>query len=99
MALVLLKDDQISVKASVGTTMRKVAQATGASMEFGCRVGDCATCVATVERGMEYLSPLTEKERKAMSLIENADEKMRLMCQCSVISEEGEIEISYIHSC
>ncbi|HHD72569.1 MAG TPA: (2Fe-2S)-binding protein [Epsilonproteobacteria bacterium] len=96
MATVMLKDDNINVKAPIGTTMRKIAQATGASMEFGCRIGDCATCIATVEKGMEFLNPLTEKEQRTLSLIENADETMRLMCQCSVISEEGEIEISYL---
>ncbi len=99
MATVWLKSDNIKVKAPAGTTLRKVATASGASMEFGCRVGDCATCVAHVESGMELLSPKNEKEERALALLEGIleehPETLRLMCQCSVIADDGEIVISY----
>jgi ferredoxin len=95
MATVYLKDDNIKVKAPVGTSIRKIAEKTGASMEFGCRVGDCSTCVAVVEKGMECLNEPSEKELKTLGLIDNKTDNMRLMCQCN-IQKEGEIVISYI---
>lgn len=94
MATVIFKDDNIRVKVPVGMSMRKVAQKIGASMEFGCRIGDCSTCVAQVKTGMLYLSGKTEKELKALEMIGNNIAEMRLMCQCEVRSEEGEIVIS-----
>lgn len=95
MAIVILEDDNIKVNVKAGKTMRQIAFQTGASMEFGCRVGDCATCVAKVVSGMEYLSSLSPKEKNAFKMLNMDDESLRLMCQCSVESQEGEIVISY----
>lgn len=93
MATVLLKRDNIKVKVPAGTTMRKVATKTGASLEFGCRVGDCGSCVATVESGMEHLSVPNDKERHIMTIIEGDLSVQRLMCQVDVINDAGEIVI------
>ncbi len=98
MATVNLNNDNIKVKVPAGMSLRQVAQKTGASMEFGCRVGDCATCVASIEEGMEYLNPLTPKEEHALKVINALNNKTRLMCQCRVESDEGEINISYINA-
>lgn len=95
MAIVILEDDNIKVNVSTGKTMRQIAFHTGASMEFGCRVGDCATCVARVVSGMEYLSKRSPKEINAFKMLNTDDESLRLMCQCSIESQEGEIVISY----
>lgn len=95
MVSILLQDDQIKVKVPSGTTMREIARRTGASMEFGCRVGDCTTCFAKVESGMALLSEINEKELKAVQMLGSDNKQLRLMCQCSVIGEEGEVVISY----
>lgn len=95
MATVILLDDNIKVKAPIGTTLRKVAEKTGASMEFGCRVGDCTTCVAHVKSGMDFLNQKNEKEERALSLLDIDITALRLMCQCQVLSDEGEIVIAY----
>lgn len=95
MAIVLLKDDNIKATVPIGTTLRQVATKSGASMEFGCRIGDCATCLATVKSGNEFLNEQNEKEKKALEIIgKEGDKNLRLMCQCS-IEKEGEIVISY----
>jgi len=94
MAVVYLQDDNIRVSVSHGKTIRQIAQRVGASMEFGCRVGDCSTCVATIKSGMEYLSPKNLKETKALEMLSSDTTNLRLMCQCS-IDGEGEIIISY----
>lgn len=95
MATVIFADDNIKVKVPVGMTLRQVAQKTGASMEFGCRVGDCSTCAAHVTSGMICLNDKTEKEMKALEMIESGIAELRLMCQCEVRCDEGEIVISY----
>lgn len=95
MATVVLLDDNIKVKAPEGTSIRKVALRSGASMEFGCRVGDCSTCVAYVESGMEYLNEKSEKEYKVLQMFGEDTSGLRLMCQCEVNTMEGEVVISY----
>lgn len=99
MATVILSNDNIKVKVPIGMTLREVAQKTGASMEFGCRVGDCATCIAYVAEGMQYLNDINQKEIKALKMLNIDSAQLRLMCQCSVVSEEGEILISYPTVC
>lgn len=99
MATVILSNDNIKVKVPVEMTLREVAQKTGASMEFGCRVGDCATCIACVDEGIQYLNEINKKEIKALEMLNIYSAQLRLMCQCRVVSEEGEIVISYQTSC
>ncbi|MCW8820955.1 MAG: (2Fe-2S)-binding protein [Sulfurovum sp.] len=99
MATVILSNDNIKVKVPIGMTLREVAQKTGASMEFGCRVGDCTTCIAYVDEGMQYLNEINQKEIKALEMLNMDSGQLRLMCQCHVVSEEGEIVISYQTSC
>ena len=95
MASVYLKDDNIKVKVTPGMTLRQVAKKTGASMEFGCRVGDCGTCIATVEQGNECLNEVNKKEIDMFKMLDQPIEDRRLMCQCTVEAIEGEIVISY----
>lgn len=95
MTSVYLKDDNIKVKVPLGMNLRQVALKTGASMEFGCRVGDCGTCIAVVEEGMEFLNEVNQKEIDAFKMLDKKSEENRLMCQCIVEAQEGEIVISY----
>lgn len=95
MVTLFLKEDNIKVHVPNGKSLREVALKSGASMEFGCRVGDCMTCVARVKSGMMYLNEKTEKEIKALEVLGGDISELRLMCQCKTICDEGEIEISY----
>jgi len=95
MVNLFLKDDNIKANVPNGKSLREIARKTGASMEFGCRVGDCATCIAKVIKGGELLNDINEKELLALNAIGAQDDNLRLMCQCRVEAEEGEIEISY----
>lgn len=95
MASVFLRNDNIKVNVPSGMSLRQVATKSGASMEFGCRVGDCGTCIAKVEEGAEYLNEKTQKELNVLEILGANYEECRLMCQCSVESTEGEIMISY----
>ena len=95
MVTIFLQNDNIRVKVPFDTTLREVALKTGASMEFGCRVGDCTTCAAYIRSGMELLSIKTDKELRALEMLGGDVSELRLMCQCRVCCEEGEIVISY----
>lgn len=95
MVQIFLKDDNIKASVAKGKSLREVARKSGASMEFGCRVGDCSTCIAKVLKGNELLSEINAKELLVLEVIGSKDENLRLMCQCDVVAEEGEIEISY----
>lgn len=95
MVTVLFKDDNIRVKVPVGMTMREAALRTGASMPFGCRAGECSTCLARVETGMHCLNDKSEKEMKVLAMLGGESGSLRLMCECTVRCEEGEIVISY----
>ncbi|WP_345975745.1 2Fe-2S iron-sulfur cluster-binding protein [Sulfurimonas sp. HSL3-7] len=95
MVTVFLKNDNIKVKVPLGTTMRQVALKSGAAMEFGCRVGDCGTCIAHVTSGMDKLNTKSDKELHILGILGGNVRELRLMCQCEVRCEEGEIEISY----
>jgi ferredoxin len=95
-ATVYLKDDNLKVKVKPGMNLRQVAMKTGASMEFGCRVGDCGTCIAKVDEGMEFLNEVSPKEKAVFSMLDQDIGDKRLMCQTVVEDQEGEIVISYI---
>ena len=99
MVTIFLQNDNIRVKVPLDTTLREVATKTGASMEFGCRVGDCTTCVAHVRSGMELLNTKTDKELRALEMLGGDVSELRLMCQCRVLCEEGEVVISYGLQC
>jgi len=96
MVSLFLKEDNIKVSVPNGKTLREVARKTGASMEFGCRVGDCLTCVARVKSGMRCLNEKSDKELIALEVLGGDINELRLMCQCRIECEEGEIEISYL---
>ena len=95
MTSILLRNDNIKVKVPLGMNLRQVATKSGASMEFGCRVGDCGTCIAKVEEGNEFLNEKTDKEVTVLQVLGEEYAECRLMCQCIVNAQEGEIMISY----
>ncbi len=55
---------------------------------FGCRAGQCGTCIITIENGMENLEPKNHLEMD-MGLMDN----QRLACQARIRS--GTIHISW----
>jgi ferredoxin len=53
--------------------------------------GICATCHVHVQKGMDALTPMADRERRTLSLITGAGADSRLACQCRVIGEGVEI--------
>lgn len=49
--------------------------------------GICATCHIHIERGMDRLTPRTDRENQTLRLITGADPSSRLACQSRVLGE------------
>lgn len=49
--------------------------------------GLCATCHVYVDAGMDQLTPVNEREQRALGWITGANEKSRLACQARILGE------------
>ena len=76
MATLIYGDKQTSV--ADGELIRDAAESLG--ILFGCKKGDCGTCLSVVEDGMENLSNLSQKEEDF-----GLEENERLICQCKIL--------------
>ena len=84
-------DIGVTVNVPAGTRVIEVSEKVGAGIIYGCREGDCGTCLMRVEAGMESLSEPTALEDKVLK--ENmAGKDMRLACQAQVLGE-GEVKV------
>ena len=57
-------NDFLAINVKPGATIQDVVEASGSALPFGCRDGQCGTCVVEIVQGMEFLSPKNEKEFK-----------------------------------
>ena len=88
-------NDFLAINAKVGTTFQDIAESAGSGIPFGCRDGECGTCLVDVEAGMEFLSPKNEKEDKVLEKLCCTSDKARLACQLKVEKPNGLIRIKY----
>lgn len=88
-------NDFLAIKVDVGSTIELVAEQSGSSIPFGCRDGECGTCVLQVVEGMEFLTPLNDKERKVLSLMPDHKLNSRLSCQMKIAKGGGNIRLKY----
>jgi ferredoxin len=83
MATVIFADEEITIEVPDGTRLQEAVDQAGADIPFGCREGECATCIIEVLEGMEYLGEPNENE--LLTLMEDELERgVRLTCQCRV---------------
>lgn len=54
----------------------------------------CSTCHVYVQKGEEHLEELTDKEEDFIDRAVNPRLNSRLGCQCLLIEEEGEVEVT-----
>jgi len=88
-------NDFLAINAKAGTDFQAIAEASGSSIPFGCRDGECGTCIINVEAGAEFLSPKNEKERAVLAKIGCKDEKTRLTCQMKIEKPNGLVRLKY----
>lgn len=85
------EDINVSVSVPAGTRVIEISEKVGAGIIYGCREGDCGSCLMKVDEGMEFVSEPSALEDKVLK--ENlAGRGMRLACQAQILGE-GEIKV------
>lgn len=73
-----------TVSVATGTRVIEVSEKEDAGIIYGCREGDCGTCIMDVEDGWENLSQTSVIEDRVLR--ENsAGRHQRLACQAQVL--------------
>ncbi|SDF98387.1 2Fe-2S iron-sulfur cluster-binding protein [Alloyangia pacifica] len=77
-------DVDLTVTVPAGTRIIEISEKIGAGITYGCREGDCGTCLTHVVEGAEHLSEPSALELRVLK--ENlAGHSDRLACQCQVL--------------
>ncbi|MCR8547473.1 (2Fe-2S)-binding protein [Salipiger sp. P9] len=77
-------DVDLTVTVPAGTRIIEISEKIGAGITYGCREGDCGTCLTQVIEGADFLSEPSALERRVLK--ENlAGHDIRLACQCQVL--------------
>ncbi len=83
-------DVSLTVNVPAGTRIIEISEKVGAGITYGCREGECGTCLTRVIEGGDNLSEPSVLEQRVLK--ENlAGRNDRLACQCQVLG--GEIKV------
>ncbi|MDX9700211.1 MAG: 2Fe-2S iron-sulfur cluster binding domain-containing protein [Rhodocyclaceae bacterium] len=83
-AQVTFEDIDVTVTVPAGTRLIEVSEKVGAGITYGCREGECGTCMMKISSGGEHLSSPSVLEDKVLK--ENyAGAATRLACQAQVL--------------
>ncbi|AFL68313.1 2Fe-2S iron-sulfur cluster-binding protein [Sulfurospirillum barnesii] len=90
-------NDFLAINVKPGATIQDVVEASGSALPFGCRDGQCGTCVVEIVQGMEFLSPINEKEVKVLKeiCVGTCSKNSRLACQMKIDKPNGVVRIKY----
>ncbi len=90
-------NDFLAINVKPGSTIQDVVEASGSALPFGCRDGECGTCVVEIEQGMEFLTDKTDKEVKVLKEVcsGTCTPNSRLACQMKIDKPNGVIRIKY----
>lgn len=89
-AKLTFKDIGMTVTVPIGSRVIEISDNIGSGIVYGCREGDCGSCLMKVEDGWENLSATSVIEDKILR--ENAAGRhFRLACQAQVL---GDITVS-----
>lgn len=84
------KDIGLTVSVPVGVRVIEISEKVGAGIVYGCREGDCGTCMMKVEDGWDNLSTPSIIEDKVLK--DNlAGRHYRLACQAQIL---GDVTVS-----
>ena len=77
-------DVALTVNVPSGTRIIEISEKIGSGITYGCREGECGTCMTHVIEGAEFLSDASALETRVLK--ENlAGRNDRLACQCQVL--------------
>ncbi len=85
-AQVTFKDINLTVSAPVGTRVIELSEKVGSGIVYGCREGDCGTCLMQVDEGLENLSQPSEIEQRLLTE-HFAGRRQRLACQAQILGD------------
>jgi len=78
------EDVSLTVNVSEGTRIIEMSEKIGAGITYGCREGECGTCLTRIVEGQGHLSAPSALELRVLK--ENlAGHNDRLACQCKVM--------------
>jgi ferredoxin len=97
MTRVEIINDFLAINVKPGTTIQDVVEAAGSALPFGCRNGECGTCVVEIVQGMEFLSEINAKEIKVIKEVCAGlnTQNLRLSCQMKIERPNGVVRIKY----
>ena len=85
-AKITFEDIEQTVTVPAGTRVIEVSEKIGAGIIYGCREGDCGTCMMQVVDGWENLSTPSVIEDRILR--ENgAQRHFRLACQAQILGD------------
>lgn len=83
-ASVTFEDVGITVSVPAGTRLIEISEKIGAGIVYGCREGECCTCLTRVVSGHEHLAAPSSLEDQVLK--DNlAPRHHRLACQAQVL--------------
>lgn len=89
-AQLTFSDVNVTVTVPAGIRVIEVSEKVGSGITYGCREGECGTCLMYVEKGRKNLSKPSVLEDKVLR--ENmAGSQFRLACQAQVL---GDVTVS-----
>ena len=81
---VTFHDIGVTVNVPAGTRLIEVSEKVGAGITYGCREGECCTCLTKIISGAENLAPPSVLEDQVLK--DNlAPRKHRLACQAQIL--------------
>jgi ferredoxin len=86
-AKLTFSDIGVTVSVPAGTRIIEISEKIGSGVVYGCREGDCGTCIVRVEEGWAHLSEPSVVERKILE-DSHAGRHNRLACQAQVLGGE-----------
>jgi ferredoxin len=84
-ATITFEDIHVTVNVPAGTRVIEISEKVGSGITYGCREGDCGTCMMKVTDGWNNLTEPSVLEDKILR--DNyAGKHNRLACQAQVLS-------------
>ncbi|MDZ4707892.1 MAG: 2Fe-2S iron-sulfur cluster-binding protein [Saprospiraceae bacterium] len=82
-------------QAVKGYSVLEIAEDQNIHLNHNCGgVCACSTCHVYIEKGMDFLEALTDKEEDFIDRARNPKLESRLACQCIVLDEMADLEIT-----
>ena len=82
-AEVHFSDSQVTVTVPAGTRLIEVSERAGAHIVYGCREGECGTCMVKVTEGHQHLGdPSVLEDQVLRDCFAGRDQRLACQAQC-----------------